>query len=205
MTTYDRRQVLKALASMGAVGAIAPLAAACGTPSSAASRGTITIGLIVPASGPLQRMGAQMTAGLQVYLAGTGNTLGGTPVTVTTIDEGSTAETALANIGTALGSGDPLVLVGVANSAVLTGIAQTIERNEIPLLATGPSPTSLGIPSKYIWRTSFVAGEAGTAMATYLSAQGSKPRIFVVDDGTVDSRAEAKSFVLAMSTVNASI
>lgn len=206
MTTYDRRQVLKALASVGAASAIAPLAAACDTPSSAATRGSITIGLIVPSSGPLQRVGAQMAAGLRVYLEGTGNTLGGNHVSITTIDEGSSPETALSNIGTALGSADPLVLVGVASSTVLTKIAQTIERNEIPLLATGPSPSSLGIPSKYIWRTSFVAGEAGTAMATYISAQDSQPRIFVVDDGTADSQIEAKRFVgaiLSVQTMNA--
>src|SRR5262249_46285165 len=86
-----------------------------------------------------------------------------------------------------------------ANSSVLTHIAPTIERNEIPLLATGPSPSSLGIPSKYIWRTSFVAGEAGTAMATYIAAQRSSPRIFVVDDGSADSHRNAKSLIGAMN------
>lgn len=199
--TIDRRQALKAIASLGTASIFAPVLAACTTPA-AASREPLTIGLIVPLSGPLQHIAAEMSTGFQVFLDGNGGALGGARTTVVQIDEGATPATTLANVTAAMTNNNLVALAGVAGSAALTALAPAVEQNRIPLLASGASPSSLGIPYKYIWRTSYVAGEAGTAMATYLSSSSVKQTIFIVDDGTPDGRAETKSFVLAMASAH---
>ena len=204
MTTMDRRQALKAIASLGTASVFGPVLAACNTPATAAARDKLNIGLILPRSGPLQRLGDQMNTGLKVYLDSNRQALGGVPVTVTLIDEGATSATAVSGVNNALDDDNITVLVGVANSSTLTALASTIENARVPLLATGASPTSLGIPYKFIWRTSYVAGEAGTAMATYLASKGKGLKMIVIDDGTADGRSETKSFVLAMATADLS-
>lgn len=202
MTTIDRRQALKAIGSIGAAGVLGPLLAACNTPADAATHGRLNVGLIVPRSGPLQRVGDQMTTGFQVYLDANKQLLGGIPASVTLIDESGNTSTTVASVNSALRNGDLTVLIGVAGSATLSALASTVENTRIPLLATGSSPHGLGIPYKYIWRTSYVTGEAGTALATYLGGEGTGRRIFVIDDGSADGRAESRTFVLAMAATN---
>jgi branched-chain amino acid transport system substrate-binding protein len=206
----DRRRALKLFASVGAAGALSSTLAAC-TSSSTSSRSgqTLRVGLVVPQSGPLQESGFEMHNGFSLYLNLHNNVLGGMNTSVKVIDEGPTTASGTAAVRTALKSGSYDVLVGVANSQVLAQVAADVTLAHIPLVGSNGSPSTMHA-SPYIWRASFIAGQASTALAAYLNglitnpATGGelqKPTLIVVyDDGSPDGRAEADAFIAGIST-----
>jgi branched-chain amino acid transport system substrate-binding protein len=121
----------------------------------------------------------------------------------TVLDEGPTTASGIAAVRAALNSKNYDVLVGVANSDVLAAVANDVTAARIPLLGTNGSPAQMQT-SPFIWRTSFVAGEASRALANYLVgvAPGKSPgedllkpsSVVVYHDGTSDSESEAKAF-----------
>jgi branched-chain amino acid transport system substrate-binding protein len=202
VATLDRRQALKLLASVGTAGAIGPALAACGPSASAAPRETINIGLVAPQSGPLLHLGDEITNGFRLYLSANGGRLGGVPVNATVIDEGSTAASGLAAVTNAITSGSLSALVGIASTAVFDAVRDTVEQARIPLLGTGGASSTPHPGREFVWQTGFVYGEAGTAMAAYLSnaqLQVKVHRAILFDDGTPDARSEAEAFSDALA------
>ncbi len=214
--TLNRRHALKLLAAVGGAGALAPALAACGPAEEASPRTAqqLRIGLIVPQqSGPLQEVGFEMHNGFNLYLFLNNNQLAGMDASVTTIDEGVTTASGIAAVRAALKSGAYDVLVGIANSQVMAEIADDVTAARIPLIGSNGSPPEMR-SSVFVWRTSFVAGEASKALASYLSQiqtgvvqQGElqRPRSVVVyQDSTPDSAVEAKAFTdeLGGSTID---
>jgi branched-chain amino acid transport system substrate-binding protein len=196
VTTLDRRQALRLFASLGAGGMLAPVLAACTKDTAPPRHGQINIGLVVPQSGPLQKVGDEMTAGFTLYLNLHGQRLGGVATALTLIDEGAGAASGMAAVKSALQNGTLTALAGVASSAVMTAIRGTVEAARIPLIGSNGAPLSLaaGGDPTYIWITSFVAGEAGTAMARYLNVRAKQ--LVVYDDGSADGQTEADKFTV---------
>jgi len=192
VATLDRRQALKLFAALSAGGAAAPLLAACSSPAPAHS-GQVTIGLIVPQSGPLAKVGEDMTTGFQVYLNLKGNRLGGVPAALMLIDEGATAATGLASVKAALQAGGVSALAGVASSGVMNAIRDTVVAARVPLIGSNGVPERFVAPN-YIWQTAYVAGEAGTAMGSYLASRATLNRVLIYSDGSADGNSEATSF-----------
>jgi branched-chain amino acid transport system substrate-binding protein len=89
------------------------------------------------------------------------------------------------------------VLVGIANSAVMGAVRNDVEKAEVPLIGTSGSPADLLSP-KYIWRASYVNGDAGGVLGTFFAQNGTK-HIFLYDDGTADGQAEAAACRTAYS------
>ncbi len=201
MATVDRRQALKLFASVSVAGAAAPLLAAC-TSRSTQRSGQVTVGLVVPQSGPLQKVGEEMTAGFQVYLDLHGQTLGGVPAALLLIDEGPTPQSAVAAVKSALQGGGVTALAGVASSDVLTAIRPTVETARIPLIGSNGSPDVTESGPEYIWQTAYVAGEAGTAMGGYYAIDNDVRRIVVYDDGSTDGATEAAKLLNAYNPVH---
>lgn len=206
----DRRNLLKLFGAAAAAGVVTPALAACGS-SDAPTRTsqTLRIGMVYPQSGPLQNVGFEMVNGFQLYLNSNGNTIGGMSVQFKGIDEGTSATSGQAAVNAALKSEAYDVIVGVANSDVMAGpkgIPDAVTAARIPLLGTFGSPASMRA-SDFIWRTSFVNGEASRALGIYLSslapsismhtggALGRPSRIAVYSDGSSDSAAETNAFL----------
>ncbi len=201
----DRRGALRLFASVGVAGAAVPLLSACSTQSTpSAVAQTLRIGLIVPRSGPLQEVGFEMLNGFNLYLTQVNHTLSGATVAVNTIDEGATTASGIAAVRSALKSGSYDVLVGIANSDVLAAVAGDVTTAKIPVVGTNGSPASMPT-SVFVWRTSFVAGEASRALADHLlgsppgkstKTQVRRPSSVVVyHDSSSDAVAEAKAFI----------
>ncbi|BCB80657.1 ABC transporter substrate-binding protein [Phytohabitans flavus] len=161
----DRRQALKLLAALGAAG----VAAACGSEDSADSEPQLSddpvrIGLVAPLTGPLKVIGDDLVHGFQLYLQLNQNRLGGHPVQLVTADEAQGLKTAVDN----LLQQSVLALTGVAGSAALPSVRDTIEGATVPLLATNGVPGSLqGV--LYIWSASFVDSDPSQALGGYLT------------------------------------
>ncbi|GAA4453654.1 ABC transporter substrate-binding protein [Phytohabitans houttuyneae] len=168
MPQIDRRQALKLFAALGAAG----FAAACASDESAdnepqLSDDPVRIGLVAPQTGPLKVIGDELVNGFQLYLQLNQNRLGGHPVQLVTADEGADAKSAKAAVESLLQQG-ALALTGVANSASLAGMRDTIEGATVPLLATNGVPGTLqGV--LYIWSASFVDSDPSQALGGYLT------------------------------------
>jgi branched-chain amino acid transport system substrate-binding protein len=169
----DRRQALKLFAALGAAG----FAAACASEDGAdnepqLSDDPVRIGLVTPQTGPLKVIGDDLVNGFQLYLALNQNRLGGHPVQLVTADEGADAKSAKAAIESLLQQG-VIAMTGVANSASLGDVRDTIEGATVPLIATNGVPDSLqGV--LYIWSASFVNSDPSQALGGYLT--GAVPR-----------------------------
>jgi branched-chain amino acid transport system substrate-binding protein len=206
---FDRRRALKVFGAVGAAGVLSGTLSACtsssGTPRSSS---TLRIGLILPQDGPLQEVGFEMHNGFFLYLSLNGNQIGGMDTHVTVIDEGATADSGVRAVKAALKSDAYDVLVGVANSQVMAEVADAVTAAKIPLVGSNGSPSDMR-SSPYIWRTSFVAGEASKALADYLLQipanlvqrnELSRPTsVTVYNDGTPDAVAEATVFVSSLA------
>ncbi|WFE25596.1 ABC transporter substrate-binding protein [Solwaraspora sp. WMMD791] len=180
MPHIDRRQALKLLAALGATG----LASACsiGTGDDSAdddglvSDVPVRIGLIVPQTGGYKPIGDEMLNGFQLFLDNNQRRFGGRPVDLVIADEGETPQSGLAAVESLL-SQQVLALTGVANSAVMLAIRDRVEEARVPLIGSNASPRNLQ-SVVYIWRTSYVADEAGLALGAYLARE-------ISDDGEV--------------------
>jgi len=205
-TGMGRRRALKLFAATGVAGALGPTLAACSTPSSAPPRATQTlrVGLIYPQSGALQEIGFEMSTGFQLFLKQNNNQIAGMNVDVANIDEGTTTSSGVSAVRGALKSGTHDVIVGIAQPEVIGAVPDDVTSARIPLLGTNLVPFSTRA-STFLWSTSFVAGEASTALAAYIlgipsgmnqSGEMVRPgSIVVYSDGTPEAQTEAQKFI----------
>jgi branched-chain amino acid transport system substrate-binding protein len=198
VSQIDRRQTLKLLGALGALGATG-LSAGCsidsitgGSGSSgSATNGPVRIGLMAPRTGALKPIGDDMINGFQLYLDLNGRQLGGQPINLILEDEGETRESGRAALDRLLKQ-NVLAMTGVANSDVMLGISNTVEKAQVPLVGSNASPASLqGVI--YIWRTSYVNDEPGTALGTYLSNRVTG-RVALVAPNSVAGQDEVNGF-----------
>lgn len=130
--------------------------------------GPVKVGLLVPQSGVYLSLGDDMKAGFEVYLEQNDDQLGGQEVEVVLADEGETADSGRAAADRLVQQDEVHVVTGVVNSAVMNGIVDLFESEEIPLVGSNASPTTL-TGAEYIWRTSYVNDEPGEALGEYVA------------------------------------
>jgi branched-chain amino acid transport system substrate-binding protein len=204
--SVDRRGLLKLFAAAGVAGVVTPALAACGSTAAPARTGFLRVGLVYPQSGPFQDIGFEMSNGFDLWLAQNGGQIGGLTVKVNNIDEGTTVAIGKGAIANALKTAEVDVLVGVANSDVMAEMPDLMTDARIPLIGSLGSPAGLK-PSDFVWRTSFVNGEASKALAIYLASLapimsmktqqntlGQPKRIVTFSDKSTDANAELQAF-----------
>ena len=201
----DRRQVLRLFGAVAAVGATGA-ATACtdeplGTQMERPSGRTITIGLITPALGPFAFIGNDIQRGFKLFLEDHGSLLGRHNVDLRSAEEGATPEAASAAVADLLNQ-NVIALAGVANPASLAAIAPQVQEARIPLVSAHAAPSTL-TSQLYLWRASSVEGEAGTALAPYLRAEGNSA--YVVAEDSANGRAEAEAFRRAYTDLGGAV
>ncbi|MGE5829893.1 MAG: ABC transporter substrate-binding protein [Micromonosporaceae bacterium] len=179
------------LAAAGATGAASGCAAPANSqPIENLSKERVKLGLLAPATGPYAGIGKDITLGFGLFLDAHREILGSHPVDLLVEDEGATPASARAAADVLLKHG-VVAIAGVASPAALTAIRDTIEKARVPVVSANGSPSSLG-SAAYIWRASYVDGEAGRALAPYAAAK--YERAFVLFDDTNTAQDEAKAF-----------
>jgi branched-chain amino acid transport system substrate-binding protein len=207
MPALDRRQFLRivsAVAAVGATGGLAACAADLNTASSAAEQPsglTIGVGLVAPTAGPFAKIGDDIQKGFNLYLAGSGGLLGRHTVDLKLVDEGITAETAAAAVKGLLSAG-VVAVAGVANPAALPTLAGSMQEAKVPLVSTNAAPSTL-TNALFVWRVSYVEGEAGRALAQYARSEGS--RTYLLYEDSTSGRAEADAFRAAFVDLGGTI
>ncbi|GAA1850488.1 ABC transporter substrate-binding protein [Asanoa iriomotensis] len=206
MSQMDRRQALRLFAGVGAAG----LLAACGngsTDGAAAANELVSdepikIGLIAPQTAGTKDIGDEIARGFNLFLDRHDQRLGGHQVQLLVADEGETVESGKAALDGLLKQG-VLALTGVANSAVMLGIRDTVEQARIPLIGSAASPSSLQ-SVVYIWRTSYVNDEAGKALGSYV-AGNVKGRIGIIAPDNEAGQDAVRGFRESYRQVNSNL
>jgi len=106
-------------------------------------KGSIRLGLLSPASGRYARIGSNVNAGFQYFLATHGDLLGGFRVELRTGDEGDSVAAALAIAHQLVDEDDVDAIVGVANSDDAYGIADYLDSQKKPLIVTSAGADEL--------------------------------------------------------------
>lgn len=204
-STLDRRQLLRLFGAVAAAGATGSLAAACGAdvPEDAVQRSglTIRVGLVVPSSGPLARIGADIDRGFRLFLAANGGLLGPHNVDVRVADEGETPESALSAVQELLNQ-RVVAIVGVTNPEALPAIALELQNQQVPLVNVHAAPGTL-TNALFVWRVGAVLGDAGRALAGYAITRGQ--RAYFLWDGTLSGNEEADKFLTAFSDLGGTV
>lgn len=180
--TKSTKAVLAVLAIAGMVTTAACGGSSLGGGSSDdAIEGEIKIGLLVPQSGVYKPLGDDMKNAFELYLDQHDGKLGGHEVDLRVADEGETPETGRSAATKLLEQDDVLAVSGVVNSAVMNSVKDMFESNEIPLVGSNASPTTL-TDVDYIWRTSYVNDEPGKALGEYVANNIDGPVYLIAAD-----------------------
>ena len=196
MPAFDRRHFLRIVGAVAAVGATGGLAACASDSSSQGSAAeqpsglTIPIGLVAPASGPFAKIGDDIQKGFQLYLDQHGGLLGRHTVDLKVVDEGSTVDSATAAVKGLL-SGGVVAIAGVANPAALTPLAAAVQEAKVPLVSANAAPSTL-TNALFVWRVSYVEGEAGRSLASYARSEGA--RAYLLYEDSSSGKAESDAF-----------
>jgi branched-chain amino acid transport system substrate-binding protein len=138
------------------------------TTSSDTSGDAITVGLILPKSGPYQSLGDDMAEAWNLYLELHDGKLGGHTIITKTADEGTDEATARKSALKLLDQDHATVLVGSASAVPSAVIAPLAAARHVPFIGTGGRPSTLKDVS-YTWHTSWQSRETGAAIAPYLA------------------------------------
>jgi branched-chain amino acid transport system substrate-binding protein len=201
--TFDRREILRMFGAVAAVGATGGLAACAAEPvltqgQVPVSGLTVTIGLVAPAVGPFAKIGDDIQKGFKLYLANNQGLLGPHRVELKVVEEGATVESAVNAVKGLIGQG-ALAIAGVANPAALPAVAAAVQEAKVPMVSVNAAPNTL-TNALFVWRVSYVEGEAGRALSQYARAEGN--RGYLLYEDSTSGRAEAEAFRNAFVDLN---
>ncbi|MGL4743880.1 MAG: ABC transporter substrate-binding protein [Dermatophilaceae bacterium] len=189
-----RRRTTYLLAALATVGMLA--ATGCSgsaVTSDRASGDTLTVGLILPQSGPYQALGTDLERGWQLYLDTHGGTLGGQRIELVTADEAEGRQSALTAARKLLDRDKADVIVGTATADAVESIKTVITERKVPFVGTGGRPSTLTDLS-YIWHTSWLSRETGAAIADHVRTAVQGP-VYVIGPDYIGGRDQIGGFV----------
>lgn len=174
-----------AVASDGASGATDDTTGGAATGGAATTGGEpITIGLLIPTSGVYSLLGEDIRQGFELYLDGSGGTLGGRPVEVVEADEGENVETGVRAAQRLVNEQQVDAVVGVVSSAVALAVRDLFDERQVPLVIAnaGANDITGERASQFIFRTSFSNSQISHAMGSYLAEQGVQNLFIIAPD-----------------------
>ena len=111
--------------------------------SAQGEKGTFTVGLLNPATGPYAALGKDVNAGFQTYLDSKDGVLSGYGIKVITGDEANDAAKATTKAHELVERDNAQIVIGFVNSAIAYAVAPYLEKAEVPLLITVAGADSL--------------------------------------------------------------
>lgn len=163
----------------------------------------LTIGVVVPQSGPYQPIGADMLKGWTAYLERHGNKLGGRTVKYVLADEGDGGPTARAAVDRLITNDHVDAIVGVANADAVNNIAGPATAAHTPFIGTGGRPSTLSDLS-FVWHTSFDSRDYGKAAGPYLKANVDGP-VYAIGPDYQGGKDQVGGFVAAFTAAGGTL
>ncbi|MDP4502303.1 ABC transporter substrate-binding protein [Nonomuraea turcica] len=130
--------VVAALLAVAACGSRSPSIEGAPTSATAATggKGTLTVGLLNPLTGPFAALGTDVNAGFELYLKSKGGVLSGYGIKVVKEDEGTDPAQGTTKARQLVEQSKAQMVVGLVNSAIAYAVAPYLEQADVPLLIT---------------------------------------------------------------------
>jgi branched-chain amino acid transport system substrate-binding protein len=157
----------------------------------------LTIGLLVPQSGPYKAIGDDMRRGWDLYLDQHGGKLGGHPIDVVTVDEADGGAAARAGVDKLIKQDRVVAIVGTATAPAVSTVVGPVNEAKIPFVGVGGRPTTLS-DLRYVWHTSFLSTDYGQAIAAHVRAAVDGP-VYVIGPDYQGGKDQIESFVQAFT------
>jgi len=158
------------------------LAAALGTGAARADDNTVTIGLILPMTGPFASTGKQERAGAELYMQEQGDTVAGKKIVLEVKDDTGAPDVTKRLAEELAGNDHAKVLMGFGLTPLALATAQVATAAKVPEIVTAAATGMITEKSPYIVRTSFTLPQASAPMAQWALKNGIKKVVTLVTD-----------------------
>jgi branched-chain amino acid transport system substrate-binding protein len=143
---------------------------------------TVTIGMIVPMTGPSASTGKQERAGAELYLQQHGDTVAGKKINLIVKDDTGAADVTKRLAEELIGNDHASVLMGFGLTPLALAAAPVATEAKVPEIVTAAATAMITEKSPYIMRTSFTLPQASAPMADWALKNGIKKVVTIVTD-----------------------
>lgn len=152
----------------------------------------IRVGLLTALTGTQQAPGSDIHQGFLLYLETHDYVLGGRKVELTTEDEGEDATSSVPAATKLVERHQVQVLVGTVSSGASGGVAEVATKKKIPFVGANGRPKI--DDSTWVWHTSFLTEDFGTALGRYMAEEIEGP-VYVMGQDFVGAYAGMRGFL----------
>jgi branched-chain amino acid transport system substrate-binding protein len=160
---------------------IAICAALVATPA-LAEDATVTVGLILPMTGPQASTGKQERAGAELYMQQHGAAVAGKKISLILKDDTGAADVTKRIAQELIGNDHASVLMGFGLTPLALAVAPVATEAKVPEIVTAAATAMITEKSPYIVRTSFTLPQAATPMADWCLKNNIKKVVTLVSD-----------------------
>jgi len=161
----------------------AALAAALAAAGAArADDNQVTVGLILPMTGPFASTGKQERAAVELYMHEHGDTVAGKKINLIVKDDTGAPDVTKRLAEELIGNDHAKVLIGFGLTPLALSTAQVATAAKVPEVVTAAATAMITEKSPYIVRTSFTLPQASAPMADWSLKNGIKKVVTLVTD-----------------------
>jgi len=142
----------------------------------------VTIGLILPMTGPSASTGKQERAGAELYIAQHGDTAAGKKIALIVKDDTGAADITKRLAQDPIGNDHASVLMGFGLTPLALAVAPLSSEAKVPQIVTAAATAMITEKSPYIVRTSFTLPQASAPMADWCLKNDIKKVVTIVSD-----------------------
>jgi branched-chain amino acid transport system substrate-binding protein len=142
----------------------------------------VTIGLILPMTGPSASTGKQERAGAELYMRQHGDTVAGKKLKLVVKDDTGAADVTKRLAEELIGNDHADVLMGFGLTPLALATAPVATEAKVPEIVTAAGTAMITEKSPYIVRTSFTLPQASVPMAEWSLKNGIKKVVTIVTD-----------------------
>jgi branched-chain amino acid transport system substrate-binding protein len=150
--------------------------------SPALAEDTVTVGLILPMTGPSASTGKQEKAGAELYIAQHGDTVAGKKIALLVKDDTGAADVTKRIAEELIGNDHANVLMGFGLTPLALAVAPVSAAAKVPEIVSAAATAMITEKSPYIVRTSFTLPQASAPMADWCLKNGIKKVVTIVTD-----------------------
>ena len=143
---------------------------------------TVTVGMILPMTGPQASTGKQERAGAELYIQQHGDTVAGKKIALVVKDDASAADVTKRLAEELIGNDHAAVLMGFGLTPLALAAAPVATEAKVPEIVTAAATAMITEKSPYIVRTSFTLPQASVPMAEWSLKNGIKKVVTIVAD-----------------------
>ena len=142
----------------------------------------VTVGLILPMTGPSASTGKQEKAGAELYIAQHGDKVAGKTIKLLIKDDTGAADVTKRLAQEAIANDHAVALMGFGLTPLAFAVAPIATEAKVPEIVTAAATAVITEKSPFIVRTSFTLPQASAPMAQWAAKNGIKKVVTIVSD-----------------------